>query len=67
MGLYVTAYYVGGTFGGAIPGYFWNSGGWPACVAFIVLAQALTGLLVGRCWQDRAPATAPLNVAEAIS
>ncbi len=67
VGLYVTAYYVGGTFGGAIPGYFWNSGGWPACVAFIVLTQVLTGLLVSRCWQDRAPTTAPLNVAEAIS
>ena len=53
VGLYVTAYYVGGTLGGAVPGYFWNSGGWPACVAFIVLTQVLTGLLVGRYWQNR--------------
>jgi YNFM family putative membrane transporter len=63
VGLYVTAYYVGGTFGGAVPGYFWNSGGWPACVAFIVLAQVLTGLLVSRCWQNRAHTIPQVSVA----
>ena len=51
VGLYVTAYYVGGTLGGAVPGYFWNRAGWPACVAFIVLTQVLTGLLVSRYWR----------------
>lgn len=50
VGLYVTAYYVGGSFGAAVPGFFWNTGGWPACVAFIVLVQVLTSLLVGRFW-----------------
>ncbi len=48
-GLYLTCYYLGGTAAGVIPGFFWNLGKWPACVAFIVamqgaaLAIALTG------------------------
>ena len=67
VGLYVTAYYVGGTLGGAIPGYFWNSGGWPACVAFILLVQVLTAILVGRYWRNRSPVSIPADVAQAIS
>jgi predicted MFS family arabinose efflux permease len=53
VGLYVTFYYIGGTLGGAIPGYFWNGGGWPACVAFVVLVEALTALFVSQGWERR--------------
>ena len=42
VGLYSAFYYVGGSLGAAIPGYFWNLGGWPACVAFIASVQVLT-------------------------
>lgn len=63
VGLYVTAYYVGGTLGGALPGYFWNSGGWPACVAFIVLTQVLTGLVVTRFWQGRTASVPQVSAA----
>jgi len=42
VGLYVTSYYIGGTFGSAVPGYFWSLGGWPACVALIILVQLVT-------------------------
>ncbi len=42
VGLYAMFYYVGGGLGAAIPGYFWNLGGWPACVAFIACVQILT-------------------------
>jgi len=42
VGLYSAFYYVGGSLGAAIPGYFWNLGGWPACVAFIASVQILT-------------------------
>ncbi len=42
VGLYVTSYYIGGTFGSAVPGYFWSRGGWPACVGLIVLVQLVT-------------------------
>jgi MFS transporter, YNFM family, putative membrane transport protein len=62
VGLYVTAYYVGGSFGAAVPGTFWNTGGWPACVASIVLAQALTTVLVGRFWRTRARLVNPVTV-----
>ena len=35
VGLYSVFYYAGGTLGSAMPGWFWNHGGWPACVALI--------------------------------
>jgi MFS transporter, YNFM family, putative membrane transport protein len=63
VGLYVTAYYIGGTFGGALPGYFWNRAGWTACVAFIVVSQAMTAILVGRFWRDRSRPVPHLSVA----
>ena len=40
-GLYLTCYYMGGTAAGVAPGAFWALGKWPACVAFIVVMQAL--------------------------
>jgi len=42
VGLYAAFYYVGGGLGAAIPAYFWNLGGWPACVIFIACVQILT-------------------------
>ena len=50
VGLYATSYYIGGSVGGVLPGYFWNQGGWPACVAFIISVQLLTLLNVRRFW-----------------
>lgn len=48
-GIYITCYYLGGTAAGVVPGFFWEMGKWPACVAFIVAMQilALTIALVG--------------------
>ena len=40
-GLYLTCYYLGGAAGGVVPGIFWDLGGWPACVMFIVAMQAI--------------------------
>jgi predicted MFS family arabinose efflux permease len=51
VGLYVLFYYVGGSFGAAIPGQFWNSGGWPACVALIAAVQVTTILLAALFWR----------------
>lgn len=51
VGLYVTFYYLGGSGGSAIPGFFWVRGGWPACVALIVAVQLLTILLALIFWQ----------------
>lgn len=42
VGIYVTFYYIGGSFGGELPGYLWRFGGWPACVALVILVQLLT-------------------------
>ncbi len=35
VGLYVTSFYVGGSFGAALGGVAWTFGGWPACVALV--------------------------------
>ncbi|MCU1232287.1 MAG: major facilitator superfamily 1 [Candidatus Solibacter sp.] len=51
VGLYVTFYYVGGSGGSAIPGFFWTHGGWPACVALIVGVQLLTITLALIFWK----------------
>ena len=50
VGLYAAFYYVGGGLGAAIPGYFWNLGGWPACAIFIACVQILTVLIALTFW-----------------
>jgi MFS family permease len=45
VGLYSTFYYGGGSVGGALPAIFWNRGGWPACVALVVVVQ-MTGAAI---------------------
>ena len=42
VGLYSSAYYVGGTLGGSLPSMFWESGGWTACVLMVIAVQAAT-------------------------
>jgi predicted MFS family arabinose efflux permease len=51
VGLYVLFYYVGGSFGAATPGQFWNRGGWPASVALIASVQILTILIAALFWR----------------
>jgi len=41
VGLYSTFYHAGGSVGGAAPSALWSKGGWPACVALIVLVQCV--------------------------
>lgn len=50
VGMYATCYYIGGTVGGAVPALFWTTGGWPACVALVVVVQALTALIGWLSW-----------------
>lgn len=38
-GLYVTAYYIGGSCGGTLPGGIWHSHGWTGCAALTAIAQ----------------------------
>jgi predicted MFS family arabinose efflux permease len=40
VGLYVTAFYIGGSMGAFLPGLAWASAGWPGAVAMVVLMLA---------------------------
>jgi len=51
VGLYVMFYYIGGSFGAAVPGQFWQRGGWTACVTLIAAVQGLTILLAALFWR----------------
>ncbi len=51
VGLYVTFYYIGGSFGGLAPGGVWRDFGWPGCVAMVVLVQAIMLAVVMRYWR----------------
>jgi YNFM family putative membrane transporter len=50
VGLYVTFYYIGGSFGATLPASLWTAGGWPACVALIVGVQLFTMFIASRFW-----------------
>jgi YNFM family putative membrane transporter len=49
-GLYTTFYYLGGTLGAAVPALAWSTGGWPACVALIVVTLLIASALALICW-----------------
>ena len=51
VGLYATFYYLGGSAGAVLPGYFWDWGGWPACTAFIVSVQLVTVGMALKFWR----------------
>ncbi len=55
VGLYVTSFYLGGSFGAAVGGYVWTFGGWPACVAMIAAMLAIMGTIVALTWRTTAP------------
>lgn len=42
VGLYSSAYYLGGTLGGSLPSLLWESGGWAACVVLVIIVQVAT-------------------------
>jgi YNFM family putative membrane transporter len=44
-GLYVTFYYVGGSAGAGLTGWFWLKGGWPGCVGLFSVVSVLTLIL----------------------
>ena len=61
VGLYVTAYYVGGSAGAILPGYAWNLAGWPGVLAVITAMQGIIAAMVLLFWRDggtRRPAPA---------
>ena len=56
VGLYAFFYYVGGSLGGALPGVFWERGGWQSCVALVVGVQLVTIALAITLWRGGRPA-----------
>ena len=52
VGLYVTSYYIGGSFGGIIPAAAWHSAGWPGCVAITALVQVGMLGFAWNSWRD---------------
>jgi MFS family permease len=53
VGMYVTCYYLGGSTGAELPGFLWRLGGWPVCVALVILVQALTIAVTFMGWRPR--------------
>ena len=50
IGLYVTCFYVGGSFGGLIPGLLWTTFGRPATVALILAMLTFMAMQVRFAW-----------------
>ena len=50
VGLYVTSFYVGGSFGAALGGIAWTLAGWPACVAMVALMLVIMAIIVITAW-----------------
>jgi MFS transporter, YNFM family, putative membrane transport protein len=55
VGLYVTSFYVGGSFGAALGGVTWAFGGWPLCVAAVVVMLLIMAAIVFFAWTPRVP------------
>ncbi|CAB3746458.1 membrane protein [Burkholderia sp. MSh2] len=51
IGLYLSCYYLGGSLGSILPLPGWHRWGWAGCVAFVIAAQAIVGMLVYRFWR----------------
>ncbi len=58
VGLYVTCYYIGGSVGGILPGFFWDGWGWPGSVAIVLAMLALIVLFVALFWREQGSARA---------
>jgi YNFM family putative membrane transporter len=64
VGLYVTSFYVGGSFGAALGGVAWSYGAWPACVALVAGMLVVMAAIVFFAWArgvPAGPATLPIE------
>ena len=59
VGLYVTSFYLGGSFGAALGGVAWTLAGWPACVAMVAIMLALMATIVILAWTRTNKAVPP--------
>jgi MFS transporter, YNFM family, putative membrane transport protein len=51
VGLYVTAFYIGGSLGALFPGLAWDAAGWSACVAMVVAMLAVMGAIAALAYR----------------
>jgi MFS transporter, YNFM family, putative membrane transport protein len=58
VGLYVTVFYIGGSFGALLPGLAWERAGWPGCVVLVCAMLAVMASVVAAIWRD-GPAARP--------
>jgi YNFM family putative membrane transporter len=50
IGLYVLAFYVGGSVGALLPGLAWQAAKWPGTVAMVIVVQTIMMLIVWLAW-----------------
>lgn len=51
VGLYLTCYYLGGSFGAIVPAMIWSHFGWLGCVVLIIGFQLLSLLIAVTAWK----------------
>jgi YNFM family putative membrane transporter len=54
VGLYVTGFYLGGSFGAAVGAIAWTLGGWPTCVALVAAMLVIMAAIVIFAWSETA-------------
>jgi MFS transporter, YNFM family, putative membrane transport protein len=59
VGLYVTSFYTGGSFGAAVGGVAWTLGGWSACVALVAAMLVIMATIVVFAWSGTARRETP--------
>jgi predicted MFS family arabinose efflux permease len=52
VGLYVTSFYIGGTFGGWLPALAYEAGGWPYSLALVIGMLAIMAAIVATWWKQ---------------
>ena len=56
VGLYVTSFYIGGSFGAALGGIAWTLGAWLACVLLVIAMLVIMATIVFFGWTPGVPA-----------
>jgi predicted MFS family arabinose efflux permease len=64
LGLYVSFYYGGGSFGGTAPGWLWQRFGWSGCVALVIAVQIAVATLAWTMWSTHGHGVDPSTVAD---
>ena len=54
VGLYVTAFYVGGSMGAFLPGLAWEQAGWPGAIAMVLAVLAAMAVVAALAYRSAA-------------